>query len=160
MMFDSTAGGSNSNSLVSVEEADAYFTTRLGGGAWAEVDEPEAALITATAELELKRYLGTKTDSDQALKWPRSGIYNEDGVLYDEDVIPARVKQACFELALELGQDPDSLSSSGLEGFKSIQTQETKFEMRDGFQRPTLPVRVTRLLKDFIVSDQARVIRA
>lgn len=76
---------------------DRGYSYPLGSGADAEID---AALLKGTDYLEGRyrtRWKGRKTDSTQALAWPRKNVRDEDGVLLDDDVIPTRVIHASYE---------------------------------------------------------------
>lgn len=156
MSLDATAGGAAANSYVTTAEADAYFATRMGADAWAEADDPEAALITATERLEQESYRGQRATDTQALKFPRSKVVI-DGVELDDTTVPLAVKKACCEAAIALLEDEDVFSGSDLKGFNSIQTQDVKFELRHGVEG-ALPDRVKTLLKDFLISH-SEVIR-
>ena len=72
-----------------------------------ELDKIYRALIEATRDLSLLRWGGTRTDSTQALSWPRQYALNPDApspvdpadnlvwpVYFDDDVIPQRIKDA------------------------------------------------------------------
>ena len=61
------------NSYVTLEQADAYFDTRLDAGAWvnADSDDQESALVTATQILDNYHYIGVAVSSAQSLAWPR-----------------------------------------------------------------------------------------
>jgi len=68
-------------------------------------DEFETALVRATRYLDDKygqRWLGSRTNEDQALDWPRLGVEDPDGRWLDDDIVPQAVKDACCEAALEL----------------------------------------------------------
>lgn len=162
---DATVSGAAANSYVTLAEANAYFATRVGGEAWSELDETDAenALITATAQLEMRKYVGGKTTSTQALKWPRWGIEDEDAISYASDAIPARVKQACFELALYLAVNPGVSGATGLEGFKSIELDQGtsfQFAVGGGSSAGTIPSQAMVLINDFLLGDQAKILRA
>lgn len=100
-----TAGAADANSFVTVLEADAYLATRLNASAWTGDENKKAALCEATRELSLATYQGDRASETQALAWPRFNAPNPDGTscyaLYDETVIPQRIKDATCELALE-----------------------------------------------------------
>lgn len=104
-------GLANSNSLVSVAFADAYFTDRdnqtwLTGPTTAQ---KEVALIKATDYLEnVFSYKGSVLVVTQALEFPRKDIYIR-GVLFSG--MPSAIEEACAELAIralskELLPDP------------------------------------------------------
>ena len=67
---------STTNSLVTADEAEAYFEDRAHS-VWEDTDETptDALLISATTALDLQPWLGEKADEDQELSWPRSGCY-------------------------------------------------------------------------------------
>jgi hypothetical protein len=85
------------NSYISVADADVYFSERLHSANWtnAEDTDKEASLIQATRMLDnLFTWVGTITDPDQSLDWPRTGVYDENGRLIESDVIPVQIEQA------------------------------------------------------------------
>lgn len=68
---------------VTIEQANAYFATRLDANAWEEADDltRQAALVTATRRIDMQRLRKTWTGPDDA---------------------PQAVKDACCEEALAL----------------------------------------------------------
>lgn len=84
-----------------VEEADTYFGYKLYGSVWLErdLDDKVKALLEATARIDNLNFIGTKTDSDQVLQWPRNG----------STTVHDAIKKATFEIASQLldGRDPD-----------------------------------------------------
>jgi hypothetical protein len=162
MALISTAGATNANSYTSVAFADTYLSEeRVGAGDWADVvtATKEAALIQSTRYLDHYRYRGSKTDSAQALKFPRTGIYDEDGDMYDEDTVPDEIQQAAAELAFALTQNPDLLTSDGVSRYKSMTSEGDKFEFNTEKTNSMPPV-VDTLISRFIASTQATAIRA
>lgn len=115
-----TAGAANANSFVTEVEFIAYLATRLNpytgattSGATCTESE-KAALIEATRELDRLPYLGKRVSSLQALAWPRAFALDPDApadpesvsdlddlVYFGEAVIPVRVKEAQYEIALQ-----------------------------------------------------------
>jgi hypothetical protein len=162
-MIIATVGGNTSNSYVTALEAQAYFSARVGGEAWDDVDDVEVALITATAEIDRLSFYGAKTDPDQALKFPRTGTVDDERVVYADDQIPTVVKHATCEMALYLAQNPELLESGGdLSEFKSLQLGNDEVAIQpsgSSSSSSSLPSRVARLLSSLRIS-QARVIRA
>jgi len=86
---------------ITVEDADAYFATRLNSEIWdlAEDTEKNKALITAGRAIDRLNFTGSRTDSTQEHQFPR----------YDDASIPTDVQYACCELAFALldGVDPE-----------------------------------------------------
>lgn len=103
-----TPGSAVANSFVTLDEANAYMAGRLNASAWdaAVFDDRNRALVEASREISVRTWKGTRTDSVQALSWPRWFVLNPDlpfsGITYyDSTVIPDRVKNATCELAFQ-----------------------------------------------------------
>jgi hypothetical protein len=100
-----TAGAANANSYTTVEEADAYHDAHLYASTWtnATTEQKTAALVWATRLLDEQcEWDGTKATNEQALRWPRGGAYDADGVPFDVDEIPQSLKYATAEFARHL----------------------------------------------------------
>ena len=101
-------------------EAQAYFDGRLNTDAWDDVTddaEKDKSLIMSTRIIDRLNFLGTKTDDNQDLQFPR-----------DDDVdIPQDVMDATAEIALALldGVNPELeyenlfMTSQGYGGIRS-----------------------------------------
>lgn len=162
--LDDTAGGAAANSYASVSFADSYLENRPDATDWNDpltgAETKAACLIRATQRLEQYQWRGTATATTQALQWPRRGLYNRLGVALSSSAIPDLVKQACCELALVMLADSSWGGPDGLERFNRIQlSQQTAYDIRHG-GRGGLPSSVTSLLSDFILSTQAKILRA
>lgn len=105
-----TVGAASANSYVTEAECITYMSERLNASAWtttsgATLTETEKkALREACRDLENLAWLGNRTDSTQALAWPREWVVNPedpDGDYYDDNVVPQRVKDAQCELAFQ-----------------------------------------------------------
>lgn len=127
MALDPTIGGVNSNTYVTIAEADAYWTSRAPfASAWAVSNEiKEALLITATRMFESmfspsrilvrpkdcepyylirRTWTGAPASTTQALLWPRTGMFTRTGVEILSTVLPVELKNAVSELAGYLSQ--------------------------------------------------------
>lgn len=114
MAFDSTVGGTDSNSYATVAEADDYFSLRTSSAIWVALDNTakEQYLVTATSMLEAYvLWRGTPADEDQALHWPAIDAVDCAGNDIDDETIPSAVKSAEYEQAYYLLQT-DSLAST------------------------------------------------
>jgi len=122
MAIKADPGGADSNSYVTLQEAETYFADRLRVDAWsgASSADKEKALLTACRHIEACRlrvhrrphgYPGDPPDAmgrpwdplapsnpDQALSFPRQRDKDNDG----DYAIPKRVKDAQCEEALAL----------------------------------------------------------
>ena len=111
MAFDATLKGPNSNSYVTVEEADDYFDLEVESTSVSKVKQ--RFLVSATSRLDMEQYGGKMSANDQRLQFPRTWLVarnytqNQDFVEYiggqyyqDPDTVPLQMKIATFELAL------------------------------------------------------------
>ena len=164
MAIDATIAGEDSNSYVTIAEADTYASER-GHSGWEDLDDDEksAALINAAEFLDDqygKKFSGERATADQYLEFPRikmKGIpdkKDENGNYVLE--IPKKVKYAQIELALAyLENDKDfyaGLSESGVKSYTNtvgpLMEQKEFFESATGYEMYTS--RVNKLLANFI----------
>ena len=114
IIVETGAGLTNSNSYVSEADLATYATDRgitITGTA-------AVLIIQAMDYLESRQFLGTKSDIDQALQWPRFGV-ELDSYYVDSDEIPTLVKQAEMEICIAIDGGVDPLAN---------QSRETKRE--------------------------------
>ena len=116
--FNSTLGGSESTSYISIAEADDLLINTRYNTAWQSNTEVQKSeyLVSATFWLDQLKYAGTRcspsTDNPafpQALSWPRSGA-SCDGVEATCAFIPPQIKSATAILAVELSVNPDAIN--------------------------------------------------
>jgi len=149
--IEATVGGENSNSYITLAEAEAYFAERLHADAWAGASEAdkEKALLTACRRIEAHRLQVHRrpygfpydlpnaldrpadplapADPDQALSFPRQRDLDQSG----NYAIPDQVKQAQCEEALALlaqGAEQErrrSLQATGVKSFSVDGLSET-----------------------------------
>lgn len=130
VVIDTTVGGANANSYVTLAEVDDYLAThRLFVSGWSTgVDADRiAAIIWAMLLIEARiKWKGIKSTSIQSLSWPRYGAIDDDGYLIGYDytsevyIIPEYLKHAVSELAylLKLSDRTAEVSSKGLNSLK------------------------------------------
>lgn len=121
--LDATVGGASANSYLTEAAATALVETLFDTTAWedAEAGQRPLALAATTHLLEAETPFGLKATTTQRLKWPRTGVYDEDGVAYDSTTIPEPVQVATMELALAILRGDVALEeSSGYAGIKSL----------------------------------------
>lgn len=113
LVTETGAGLPNSNSYISITDADAYFADR-GNAVWDAFDNSDnktPALIKATdfmLQMYRIRWQGYRFLTTQALDWPRAYVPTPDQIgygfgyalYYSTNVIPNEIKTACAELAL------------------------------------------------------------
>lgn len=107
------------NTYVSLSFADT-FCVDLGLTSWAALgtSSREAAILRGMAFVETMRFKGVKSDVDQPLKWPRDGVYDEDGFAIEPDAIPEALKKGTARAAYEEGIIPGALQGSRETGIK------------------------------------------
>ena len=135
--LDTTAGGTTSNSYVTVAETDAYLAERKAD-AWQVLptEERELKLIQATRLIDGFAYLGYKEDTStsvaggregQALQFPRATDTDYAGDVF----IAPEVKQATYEVAWLLTVNPDAALEQG-PPLTSLKVGEVSAEFRGG----------------------------
>lgn len=138
------------NSYASVVEADAYFGDRLYSTAWtsATADQKAAALLMAAKILDTRvQWEGDKSDYNQAMQWPRTGVRDRQGyvstiVYIDLNVVPKWLKDAQCEQAITLLKG-DSTGDSDTKGLSSLSVGPIKldFDAKDRADVLARPVR-------------------
>jgi len=121
------------NCYVNLNEADSYFEDRLDASAWQTASDTirEQALVTATAVLEEKEWLGISITEDQALAFPRSGsfvdpsrgyrqVFDNSYAFPSTDEVEATLprdirllRRSCYELAYHLLNNEGLTDSTG-----------------------------------------------
>lgn len=102
LIVEDGTGLPDSNSYVSAEEANQYFSAR-SNQAWENAfpDQKAAALVAGTQFVDSTYghgFVGRRASNEQALNWPRSGAWNAYG--FKESGIPRFVKVATMEAAV------------------------------------------------------------
>ena len=134
-----TVGASDANSFVTLSDAEAYFTTRLHYAAWtaATQSQKEAALIWAGRLINhTVRFNGTKTDSDQSMSWPRSGL-TDNGEDTPSDSIPEVIKNIQCDLSLLLLSTDRTLENdASVQGLTSLKAGPVALGFKDNIAVP------------------------
>ncbi len=140
VVIDATVGGVNANSYLSLVDAQSMIDGMVLSAdvtAWgtATTDEKNRALVSAAQRLDRERFLGARSNDDQAMQWPRTGVRKPDTYIntyavgfpfrittdyFTDEEIPDQVKRAQVELAVYLNNNTDGISLSGLEDYKSV----------------------------------------
>lgn len=181
IVLDPTVGGASANSYVDAGGAIAYFTSRTNATAIAGLtgDPLAQLLITAALRIDAENYRGMPTNATQAMKWPRVGVWH-DGRAVASDTIPTAVKYAQCEMALAIQAAgmSDLLGPTGTETLDRVRAGSVEVQFRNPTlesaaqgtggnfnpQAPvpawdpslTLPPQVFRLLRNWIITPQAR----
>lgn len=99
------SGLTDSNSYLSVEDADQYFDNHSAPVAWtsAVLADKQNALRIATQYLDVvfgEVWVERRTNDEQALDWPRAFVNDSDGFAVESDIIPQAIEDATAEMAL------------------------------------------------------------
>lgn len=90
----------NANSYVTVEDFLNYWLDRNIDYSDSEPEQLQAALVAATDYIEQRfslRWKGRQYEVDQALSWPRIGVVTREGIRYEYNEIPLKLKKAVME---------------------------------------------------------------
>ncbi len=152
----------DANSYASLAAADTYHEERLHVSDWtgATDDDKNRGLVQATRMLdELVDWNGTRVDEDQALRWPREGVYTPDGDEVDNDAIPTFLSNATAEYARLLIASDRGADSATL-GFKELRAGSLKMIVDKYDRAPVLPTSVWTMVMPYgnKATSQARVL--
>lgn len=150
--IDATVGGASSNSFLTLAELEELVHARPYHSNWDAITDDEvknAALIWATRTLCSYRWDGNIASVEQALSFPRSGLYDYDGRQYASDAYPDWLEFACSELAFIVATE-DRTTDSGTEGFSEIKVASIEVKI-DKFDRPDeVPDKVFKIFSQWI----------
>ena len=155
LVIETGSSSISSNSYVTVEECKAYASLR--GFTLPSTDpEIEVLIIKANDYLESLTFKGEKTDSSQALEFPREGLVISGDEL-SSDTIPEKLKQAQCRLAFEAVSTDLLPTGNGREVLREkVDVLEVQYaEKGTSVDKPTF-TSVDSLLKDFISGASTR----
>jgi hypothetical protein len=106
------------NSFVTRDEANTYFSDRIDISAWTSAtdSQKDQSLVTATRMLNNMRWVGTAISEGQALAFPRTGTYYDPKLGYAAtlpETVPDRINEATYELAYHLLNNDGLLDDTG-----------------------------------------------
>jgi len=146
-----TAAAEDANSYVTLADAEAIMEKRLHKSAWTSAADADkiTALVWATSILDRSMdWDGSKYDEDSALRWPRSGISDQDGIYIDEDAIPIFLQEATTVFAFYLLSE-DRLAESDLMGFSYIKAGSVAMHIDKRDRKNTIPPEVWDMVKAY-----------
>jgi hypothetical protein len=159
IIVEDGSGKSNSETLISVADSDAYFISR-GNTVWAGIatDAEKEQLLRKASDYIIgtygSRWSGARVFSTQALDWPRVGVVTNHW-LVESDIVPIIVANASAELALQahIGELlPNTEQSIKREKIGPIETEFNDFATSE-----TKYTQVDRLLSAFFSSSGSTV---
>lgn len=148
-----TIGGEDSNSYISLTDAEGYFALRSPAAPnWAAAasnDIKSKALITATRLLDqMVIWDGATATEEQALFWPRLYLYNSKGFELEGDELPDELRWAVCEYA-EVLLNTDKTADYAAEGVEALKVGSISIQFSDSQppQRTVLPEIVWDLVR-------------
>lgn len=165
LILEDGTGLVNSNSYVSLAEAEVYFTSDLLTiAAWEALPDQENQLIWATRVLDQKvRWRGTTANNSttiiQALRWPRQGMYDRDHNAVSATIVPIQVKQATCEMAKWMMTN-DVTAGQNVDYLKMLKVDVIELMWQDRVGQPVLPALINEILAGLgsIASGGARFV--
>ena len=103
LIIEDGTGKPDAESYASAAELVMY-ASKFGVTIPADETAQEALLRRAALAMNGKTWKGRKTDSDQALAWPRRGV-ELDCQIKPDNYLPARIQYGQMALAVEIHQD-------------------------------------------------------
>jgi len=142
-------GLTNANSYVSVQEASDYLiSNNYSYPTWDDLDtgDKQKLLSWASRYLDQRaRWNGTKTVEDSGLRWPRTDVYDRDGILIEPDEIPEQLKEATNEMARYLMTNDRSQDRSQ-DGLKEVQVDVIRLVFNENYRLPEVPNEINQIL--------------
>ena len=139
-----------SNSYVSVEEASDYLSLNIHvSQKWMALtlDQQQHLLSWATRYLDQQaRWRGTMTYPSQSLRFPRTGVTDQDGTPLPPDVIPERLKEATIEMA-RFFLESDRSAPRPQDGLKKLRVETIELVFKDDYTLPTVPPQLNLILR-------------
>lgn len=136
MPLEPTPGAPDADTYADLDEFDAYATSRVPSLEWyvTATDPQKEAALVGSARL-LDSYLvwtGLASSGTQSMAWPRVGMYNRNGFAIPTDEIPAALKNAQSEWALQLGAgDLLSDNDAAKKNVKRVKAGSVEVEFQD-----------------------------
>ena len=149
-VVETGTGETTSTSYVSEAVADDYFEIdRVFTATWTALTstEKEYRLAWATRILDQKvKWNGTKTDETNALEWPRTSVYDRNGVGIDSDEMPEQLIEATCEFAKYLNSE-DPISGAGIDFISEIVLDVLEIKYQEGTSQSSFPNVINSLLR-------------
>lgn len=143
----------NANSYATIEEGDTYMESRLYSDAWFDVTDDERcrALVMATQMMDTwYEWIGEVASSGQSLLWPRDGAIGPNGYELNSTTIPADIRDACIEWAMQLlAGDRTADSEVETSGIQMLKAGSVFLQFKPGVTAKPIPDHVSVLLSHY-----------
>ena len=149
--IDATVKGANANAYLTQAEATTFLEDhRIHTEDWTSASDgdKDTTIVWATKVIDQAfEWFGVRTTIEQALRWPRSGIFDLDDFEYDVDALPEILKDATASLAFEFIK-ADRLKEPGLlgQGFSRAQLGSISVDVDPTALLQEVPEYIVRML--------------
>ncbi len=147
------------NSYGSQAEADTYFADSINNTLWSAYSsaQKDQGLVTATRQLELQAWDGTKEVDSQDLDFPRTGLTDCEGNSVTADESLEIAKEGQFEYALALLQDSSLLTTTNVTGtnIKKLEAGSAKITYFRPEKGSKYPLQVLSIMKCFFLGNSS-----
>lgn len=149
LIVEDGTGLTTAESYISVAGADAYVGNTFFSGSWLTTSTPdkEKLLKNATRLIDsFYDFKGEKKVAASALRWPRTGVYDNDGVEVSSTSVPNGVAYSTVEMAIAL-QNNNFLAENDARGISNIKVDVIEIQFERSEKTWKIPSSVSHYLR-------------
>ena len=150
LTLDATIGGTSANSYATIAQGDTYHLGSLNRSTWLTATDTQKStgLVMATRLLDEQiLWYGAKAVSSQALRHPRSGLYDADGDAVSTSALAPKLIDATCELAFWL-LTSDRVADQDNAGLSELTLGDIELVFKDQSKTQVIPDSVLTMLSD------------
>lgn len=170
LVLEDGTGIASANAYLNATEADAILELNPTAYAiWSALDAADMDAYLVWASKWIDNYVtwkGYKAVATSGLRWPRCGVYDRDGIIIAETVIPQQLKEAVAQIAVWLVNNEvagtGGQSSNLPEGIQRVKADVVEIEFFDGAASDSqsgsdlMPINIKWLIKGLGYVDTGR----
>lgn len=149
-LVEDGTGLSTATSYVSVEDADDIIVMNIHASAsWTTLTTAQKEYLLSWASRyldERTRWYGSKSVETSALRFPRTGIVDRDGIAIAADAVPRQLKIATAEMARYLIEEDRSVER-GQDALTRLKADVVELEFSEGYRLPKVPEHMAYLIQ-------------
>ncbi len=149
LIAEDGTGLSNADSYVSVAQADSYVSDTFFSGEWVTNDTTtkEKLLKNATRLIDsFFDFNGEKSVATSSLRWPRTGVYDKDGIEISSALVPKGIIFATIEMAIAL-QANNFVGENESRGVSSVKVDAIEIQFERSEKTLKIPSSVTHYIR-------------
>lgn len=149
LIVEDGSGVENANTYISLANAEIYFESRPNKAVWtaASDGDKDIALVDAARQMDMMfDWFGSRATENQGLRFPRFGVYDPDGWMYDSNEIPTELKDAQCEIALGSLTEDRTDDPEGI-GIKRVKAGSVEVEFDSLKTKGAIPPIVLSMLR-------------